>query len=118
MSNVYTLDNLRSEMDKKYAPVEIDLGKGEPVVLHNLMRLDSKRRQAVQEAIASIQNQDEDTDADEALEGVKTVIGLVADDNKGKALNDAIGDDVGLAMHILELWSEATQPGEASNSPA
>lgn len=121
MPNVYSLDNLRDELEKKYAPVEIDLGKGDPVVLRNLMRLSSTDRKAVMDAVDVVQRpreDDEAQDVEELLTGIKTVLGLVAADGKGKALTDAIGDDLGLAMHLMELWSEATQPGEAQSSPA
>lgn len=120
MPNIYTLDNLRSDLEAKFAPIEIDLGKGEPIVLRNLMRLSSTDRQAVMAAVAVVQKpreEDETQDIEELLGAIKVVIGLVAAD-RGKVLTDAIGDDLGLAMHIMQLWSEATQPGEAQNSPA
>lgn len=121
MSNVYTLDTLRADLDNKFAPVEIDLGKGSPVVLRNLMRLSSTDRKAVMDAVAIVQKPREEgeaQDVDALMDGIKTVLSRVAADNRGKALTDAIGDDLGLAMHLMELWSEATQPGEAQNSPA
>lgn len=114
MSNSYTLDQLRADMDMKYAPVEIDLGKGKPVQLRHLLRLPADDRKAVRDAVESVNS--EDTAGDATLESIRTIIRTVAD--RGDELVTAIGDDLALGMHITELWMGATQPGEAENSPA
>lgn len=116
MSNVYSLADLRADLDKEFAPVEIDLGRGK-VVLRNVLRLNAEDRKKVMEA-SKLLTQDKDGDIEELFEGIRTVIRLVAADGKGDALVNAIGDDLALGMKIMTIWTEATQPGEASNSPA
>lgn len=117
MSNVYSLDDLRNALDKEFAPVEVD-----GVVLRNLMRLPKGERAKVMDAIDAVQTSDEDANNEEQLDklltNIKLVITTVAEGNKGAALAKAIGDDLSLGMKIINVWSEATQPGEAQNSPS
>lgn len=117
MSNVYSLSDLRDALDKEFAPVEI-----EGVVLRNLMRLSKAERAKVMDAIDAVQAADEEANneaqLDSLLNNIKTVILTVAEGNKGRTLASAIGDDLALGMKIINLWSEATQPGEAQNSPS
>lgn len=114
MSNVYSLDDLRSDLDKVYAPLEVD-----GVVLRNLMRLGKADRQKVMDAFAQTQDADSSTaeGVETLLEGIKTIIQTVAASG-GPALVKKIGDDLALAVRVMELWTEATNPGEAVNSPA
>lgn len=118
MSNVYSLENLKSDLDKKYAPVELDLG-GSSVVLSNMMRLGKEDRKKVADAVKDIFKDRTDTDEEvpDLLETIAVIFELVAEDGRGSALMDAIGDDVSLGTEILNIWIEATQVGEASNSP-
>lgn len=118
MSNVFTLDSLRDELDKKFAPVVIDLGKAQ-VTLRNLLRLNSADREAVQDALKALAPDEEDDDRSSGmLDKMSRLFVLVADEGKGQVLVDAIGDDLALASHILNMWTEATSPGEASDSPS
>lgn len=116
MSNVYTLDDLRASLEKKYAPVEID-----GVVLRNVMRLSKDERKTVLDAVAQVNNdgdEQESRDLDVLLDHIKTVITVVGEGTKGAGLAKKVGDDLALGMEILRIWSEATQPGEAQNSPS
>jgi hypothetical protein len=122
MSNVYTLETLRADLDKQFAPLQLDLGNG-VLTLRNLMRIDESERKAVLEAIDSIQDGDDDDEKTaEQLEqtsaALNTVFQIVTADGKGQTLVDQIDGDLMLSMKVLELWTEATQPGEAQNSPA
>lgn len=114
MSNSYSLTDLRNDLDREFAPVEIAVGK-DKVVLRNMMRLGKDERQAVQDSIGQLQD-NPDMPVDDILGLVNAVFLAVAD--KGSVLVDAIGDDLTLAMKILTAWTEATQPGEAQNSPS
>lgn len=120
MSNVYTLDNLKSDLDNEFAPVEIDLGNGKTVVLRNVMRMSKAERAQAMAAIEATQTIDTNTadGVDAMLDALKELLVVVAKDNTGKALVAAIGDDLALAMKIMGIWSEGTQSGEASNSPS
>ena len=69
MSNVFTLDALRQETIRRYAPTEVDLGDGETVELKSLLRLREKDRKAVVAAIEEINALEiGDEDSEEAVE--------------------------------------------------
>lgn len=114
MTNVYTLADLKKSLDTKYRPIEID-----GVVLRNVMRLNGEERKKVVAIGEELKTDDEnEQDPDEMLDAIKRLVTLVAEGNGGKKLADAIGDDLALGMEILNVWNEATQPGEAQNSPS
>lgn len=114
----YSLDDLRNDLDKEFAPLQIDIGRT-TVVLRNPLRLTKAERHVVFDASKRMTSGElGDEDVEEMMELIRSVLSTSAADGKGEALVKAIGDDVALAMKIMQLWTEATQPGEASNSPA
>lgn len=117
MTNAYTLDSLKAELEKRYAPVEIQVGNTK-VTLRNLLRLDKEKRTEVMAAIEKSNAADSSTAEgfDAMLDNLISVLRAVAD--KPDVLEKGIGSDLGLAMYLVELWTGATQPGEVSNSPA
>lgn len=117
MSNVYSLENLRADLDKQFAPVEVMVGRSK-VTLRNLMRLGKEDRISVQDLIDKLQSGDENQSADDMFDLIRSVLLVVVADDKGQTLVDAIGDDLALGMHLMERWTAATQPGEAQNSPS
>ena len=118
MSNIFSLDTLKNDLDHEFAPVQIEVG-GETVTLRHVMRLQKAERGKALDAIEATRELDTNTadGIDEMLKQLKVVLGTVAT-GSGKVLTDAIGDDIALAMKVMDLWTERTQPGEASNSPA
>lgn len=124
MPNSFTLEDLRDDLDKEFAPLKITVG-GEEFVLQNLLRVGEKSRKAVRDALKDIEDVDPDEAKEKSLEDVDRMVGTlelilrtVTAKGKGDKLVAAIDGDVMLAMKVVELWSEATQPGEAQNSPA
>lgn len=117
MSNVYSLEQLRSDLDKEFAPLVIDLGGGE-VTLQNVMRLGVEARATVSASVSIVTSDDTAVSIQERFDAMIAIFEKVTADGKGKALVKAVGDDYQAAMKILSLWTEATQPGEASSSPA
>jgi hypothetical protein len=118
MSNSYSLEDLVTDLDTLFAPIEIK-AKGEKFILRNLLRLDKQDRIAVKAAFEKVQGNELANSDDEAeVEGVYEILSIITADGKGPKLVAAIGDDLGLAMKLVELWTEATQPGEAESSPA
>jgi hypothetical protein len=125
MSNLFSLDDLRDALDKEFAPLQLELD-GETLTLRNLMRIPGNNRDEVLAALDVIQeNKGEDgEDEDQSAEDVKAmatavevVLRNVTGDGKGEKLVRTVNGDLLLGMKILELWTEATQPGEAENSP-
>lgn len=128
MSNVFTLDSLREEADKQFAPVKIGLSDGSEVTLRNLLRLGEKDRELVRANIKliSASNDDESDeesseddsfkDIDEKVRLASEILAKVASDSR-KLLKELDGD-VGLILQVLQTWMEGTQSGEAQPSPA
>lgn len=117
MSNSFSLDDLVQAVEAKYASVDIEMGN-KTVRLRNLMRLGDKARSRIIELSDGMRNKDPDnTDTSDITAAIREVITLAADTN-GKALADAIGEDLGLGMHIYEMYMKGTQAGEADNSPS
>lgn len=135
MSNVFTLDSLREELENEYAPFKFE-ANGELYVLQSLLRVNKERRARVLDAMKSLRPEDEegqetdgkvdvdlsdeDLDEDAVLAAVKTILSSVVDgpDGRGKAMVDLLGDDLLMHMRLLQKWQEATQPGEAQDSPS
>ena len=121
MSNVFTLDSLREEVEKEFAPVKIGLSDGTEATLRSLVRLNKKTREEVLstlKALQSVSDSEETTieDVDTMVDAATKILESVA--TNGKKLVKELDGDLSLTMRVLEAWLEASQPGEASNSPA
>lgn len=125
MSNVFSLDSIREETEKKFAPVKIGLSDGSEVVLAAMLRLSSGDRKAVAAALEDV-NQLDETDEDPAtlellVEAISKIFNIIAD-KPAKLLKELDGDDLmvklTLMSRILTLWAAETQLGEAASSPA
>ena len=130
-NNVFTLDALRSETIRRYAPTVIDLGGGSEVELSSILRLREKDRKEVLNVIESLNEIELDEDADDDAELVdwseaiveactkifwlitpgykKLVTKLDHDDPKIKA---------NLFTAVLTRWVGESQLGEAESSPS
>ncbi len=108
-TNVFTLDNLRKSLDERYAPVVID-----GIELRPLLRMNTTDRSTVAGFLDQLSSEGKQT-SEESFELIRKVIRCAAGE-RGPELVDKIGDDLALAMNIIELWIGSTQPGEASSS--
>ncbi|QGJ88776.1 tail assembly chaperone [Mycobacterium phage Yecey3] len=129
MGNVFTLDSVREEVEKEFAPVTVDMAEGS-VVLRNVLRVPKLRRDKVFKLIDELEAATKDEDGNEiAVEALgmehmeKTagiaveLIRLVSDSDKlGEILCTALEDDVALTLAVFGKWMEVTQPGEAERS--
>lgn len=120
--NFFKLDDMKQELERDYAPVEIEVGD-DVVVLRHFMRLPTADRKAVMAVVHELPSQDEreamTDDQLEALESaIEKVLRTVAAEGKGGKLVDALGEDLALKSRIFNLWTESTDLGEAPNSPA
>jgi hypothetical protein len=120
-NNVFTLDALREEVDKEYAPFKIRVADGTEVTLRSLLRLSKKDRDSVLDLIKKISSEDEERDGLEEVARVSEVtskiIQLIADKDGGKKLLADLDGDLQVAIKIIEAWITETQLGEAQNSP-
>lgn len=125
MSNVYSLAQLCEDLDKEFAPLKLEVD-GEELVLRNLMRIHDSDRSAVLTALTDIDIANGDDDqkelsaeqVDAMSAALRVIFSKVTANGKGDKLVEHIDQDLMLSMKILELWTEATQPGEAQSSPA
>jgi hypothetical protein len=122
MSNVFSLDALRAEVDEEFVPFKVTLADGSEVVLRSLIRLSDKTREAVLAALDALKgtqgdSEGESTGVDKMAEAATKIVELVADSN-GKKLVREIDGDLATLLHVIKKWMETTQLGEAENSPA
>lgn len=124
MSNVYSLADMKRDIEREFAPVQIDVGS-ETLTLRNLMRVSASERKAVMGALKQVEQssgKNEDSldpeEMDALASAVETILANVTADGKGPRLVQEIDGDLALSMKIMDAWMEATQPGEAQNSPA
>lgn len=128
-NNTFTLDALRQEVTRRYAPTEIDLGDGEVVELKSILRLRERDRKLVVDAIEEINKIEVDEDDEDAvLEWSETVIEscskifrVIASSHK-KLLAGLDHEDptikANLYTAVLTRWVGESQLGEAQPSPA
>src|SRR5690606_14561167 len=112
MTNSYSLDDLKRDLDREFAPVTIQVGD-DSVVLRNLMRMNKKDRDAVLEALNELDKLDPEQDEQNMsveemsviTSALDTVFEKIAADGKGKKLVAAIDGDLALSMRILDRKS-------------
>jgi len=111
VSNVFSLDSLREEIEKQFAPVQLEIGS-KTVTLSNMMRLPKKKRDFVMESLKELENEDKnDIDIEEIA------VNVLAEVSDNPALvRRGLKDELALSMKILGLWMESTQTGEAESS--
>jgi hypothetical protein len=129
MSNVITLEDIDAAIEKKYAPLVLRFGDDE-FVLQSLLRVDKKVREAVIDKLKELDGKietddegkpievDDDLDEDKTIATVKFVLRSVTKDGKGAHMVKYLGNDLLKHMTLLSMWTEATKPGEATDSPA
>lgn len=121
MSNVFTLDSIREETEKAFAPVTIGLSDGSEVSLMSILRLKKDAREAVVKALNdadSIQGDDDEDDSATVLmvEELEKVFHKIADRPK-ELLAGLEHPEADVKLHLytklLALWMRETQLGEA-----
>ena len=125
MSNIFSLESMKEELDKEFAPLQLELGK-DTLTLRNLMRISDTDRETVLNALDSLDmGEDDDEDRERTTEEIAAMSAAITEiflavtaNGKGQKLVDYIDGDLQLSMKVMEKWTEATQPGEAQNSPA
>lgn len=120
MSNTFSLEDLNKAIEKKYAPFYFTAGS-DKYVLRQVLRLSKSEREIVVselKALDGVSQDDSDVDEDKVLATIEKVLSTVTDGGKGHALIELLEHDLVRVQMLMELWIEATQPGEASPSPA
>ncbi|QFG14934.1 tail assembly chaperone [Mycobacterium phage BogosyJay] len=124
MGNIFTLDSVREEVEREFAPVTVDMPEGS-VVLRNVLRVPKLRRDKVFKLIDDLEAATKDEagkpipedqlgmDHMEKTAGIAVeLIRLVADSDKlAEILCGILEDDVALTLAVFGKWMEVTQPG-------
>ena len=127
MSNTFTLDSVREEIENEFAPVVVDLSDGSQVTLRGLLRINKKSRERAMEALKALNGPGESASEGSATEqsfdsitrisdAVENLIREVAD--RPEPLIEALDGDVHVGLRLVNRWIDQTQPGEASASPS
>jgi len=124
MSNTFSLDDLRAEVENEFQPVVITVSDGTGVSLRNLLRLPKKDRDAVMRLVTDLQDLNDTVadengeagaeDADRLVDTASQILALVADN--GKKLIKELDGDLTLTMRVLEKWMASTSSGKAPQS--
>lgn len=115
MSNVYSMKQLKDDLDRKYGPLVFETDE-DVFELRQVIRLREAERNDVVEALKSLEGRDENSiqeiEMREILEFVlKTAVGA-----KGEAFVSLFEGDLVALQEVFQKWIEHTQAGEASAS--
>jgi len=112
----FTLNDLRNEVSKKYAPTVIENGK-DTYTLQNMLQLPTKKRKEVMELVDSVGGDDEGgSSIEDQLEIFRKIIIAAEEDDKGDELLELLGDNTAMIYEVVSSWMETTQLGEAGSS--
>ena len=122
MSNIFTLDSMREEIEKEFAPFQLTI-EGKTLTLRNLLRVPKKHREevyALLDELAAVSDKDEESSlssTEKSAQIALKILPLVADNEKlANVLVTNIEDDLALTLRVFSTWMGATQAGEAEGS--
>ena len=111
-----TLASLKADIEKKYAPFQIENEKGEVATFLNPMRMSKAQRKKVSdysEVLTKVDQSDEDAMV-EVLEGFLTNVAETPHD--AQVAIDACEHDVVVLSELVAAYNEDQDAGEASPS--
>ncbi|AWY03842.1 tail assembly chaperone [Gordonia phage Nedarya] len=126
MSNVFSLDAIRAEAERRFAPTKFEVGDT-VITLPSVLRIGEKSREKVFAAVDEItdfQAQEDQDDAEVAAKVVEVagrILTEVADRPKKLVAaleHDDIEVQAHLYMSVLTKWTGEVQLGEAESSPS
>ena len=113
-----SLDQINAEADARFGPFIIEDVPGGDVVLRNVMRISKDARAKIRVLAQTIEGLNPESADDEAkgLASLRDFFAIIAEGDGGKRLCKEVGDDAGRLMVLMEMYTEATQMGEALRS--
>jgi hypothetical protein len=118
-SNIFTLDSMREEIEKEFAPFQLEID-GKTLTLRNLLRVPKKDREQVYgllDELAKVGDSGGDgslSSTEQSAQIALKIMPLVADNPKlANTLVENIEDDLALTLRVFSAWMGATQAGEA-----
>jgi hypothetical protein len=120
VSNIFTLDSMREEIEREFAPCQFELPEGKVVTLRNILRIPKSDREKVYTLLDELTELNKSEDeaglvaTEKSAEVALKILPLVADSEKlGRQLVEAIEPDLALTLRVFSAWMEGTQAGEA-----
>jgi hypothetical protein len=113
----FTLDDIRAEAERRYAPTVVELSDGTNCTLENILNLDDKTSNKVEKALKDLSatGEDDDKDVGSIRESATTLLTLIGGKNGAKLVEELDGN-LARIMIVIEHWTSSTQVGEASPS--
>ena len=123
MGNIFTLDNMRAEIEREFAPLQIEVD-GKILTLRNLLRVPKKSRDTVYSLLDELSELNKNAEEAGSLAATEKtaqialhIMPLVADDQElAKLMVSSIEDDLALTLRVFSSWMDSTQAGEAEGS--
>lgn len=117
----FTLDQLKSDVEKNYATLTIEVGDDDKIDIRNVLRMDSGTRDKLLNVLDELEKISKDEEMSQVEQVAKTTALTrealrIAAGKRGDDLMALVGDDDALVMEIMSKWTEETQAGEAENS--
>jgi hypothetical protein len=119
MGNIFTLDSMREEIEKEFAPFQLEID-GKTLTLRNLLRVPKKDREQVYgllDELAKVGDGESDgslSSTEQSAQIALKIMPLVADNVKlANVLVENIEDDLALTLRVFSAWMGTTQAGEA-----
>jgi len=119
-NNIFTLDAMRSEIEKEFAPFQLTID-GQTLTLRNLLRVGKKNREEVYALLDQLSAVSDDegslTSTEQSAQIALKILPLVADNEKlANILVENIEEDLALTLRVFSKWIGATQAGEHEGS--
>lgn len=118
---IFTLDQLKADVEKNYASLTIEIGEDDKIELRNILRIPPEGRDKITDKLDELEKvqEQEDTPQKELLERTTTIareILSLAAGKRGADLLAILGDDDALVMTVMGRWTDGTELGEAESS--
>lgn len=114
-----SLTEINEEVESRYAPFVIDDVPGGPVTLRSALRLPKGERDGLFRLVAKIKamkQEQVDENPEQLIDLIGEAIEFLAAGDGGARLLTALDGDLGKLVYVFELYSKATQLGEALSS--
>lgn len=117
----FTLEQLKSDVEKNYATLTIEIGKDDKIDLKNILRIAPEQRDKITDKLDELAKLQENEDLPQK-ELLSRTTGLARDvlslaaGKRGDDLLAVLGDDDALVMSVMSRWTEGTELGEAEPS--
>ena len=112
-----TLDDIRESVEREFVSTKIKIGEVE-VVMTNPIRMSKEQRKKLSESMEGTEEATKETLEGQFDRMLGIIRAAVPDKTQANLLVNAIGDDLAVAMKVLDAYLKEQKPGEALGSQA